>query len=345
MPPLSKDQIEHARSANLLSLIGADTELRRIAAHEYAGPCPFCGGEDRFHVQPERGRWFCRQCTGEPGDSGWRDAIDYVRQRQHLSFPDAIAYLSGPVPLAPPRRPSPSPRPLRVVCAWQRLGWQLAAWADLLQAQRALAGDDGETGRLYLQERGFLPATWQAWGLGLAWRRHPQRRQRLPALLLPWRQGRRLTAVQHRFLAPDLAHRERYGQRAGGERLLFGLPLRRRRPTLLLVEGEFNALSLWQAAGGQADVLSWGPQGNLLRPPVLALAASLISSYHHLVVWADAAEVAEQGKEALLAALPAGACPSALALCSADGRDANDLLRCGELMAFLGPSLPSCSAG
>lgn len=342
MPSFSRDQIDHARSANLLSLIGADTELRRISVHEYAGPCPFCGGEDRCHVQPERGRWFCRQCTGEPGETGWRDAIDYVRQRQHLSFPDAVAYLSGPGPLAPPRRPSPPPRPLRAGSAWQRLGWQLAAWADLLQAQHALTGSEGETGRRYLQERGLLPATWQAWGLGLAWCWHPQRRRRLPALLLPWRQGPRLTAVQHRFLATDLAHRERYGQRTGGERLLFGLPLRRRRPTLLLVEGEFNTLSLWQAAGGQADVLSWGPQGNLLRPPVLALAASLVPSYRRLVVWADAAEVAKQGKEALLAALPAGACTFALALCSPGGRDANDLLQSGELMAFLEPSLPPC---
>ncbi|MBM3502155.1 MAG: hypothetical protein FJX74_26175, partial [Armatimonadetes bacterium] len=65
---------------NLADLIGRDTPLVRIAGTrggEWAGPCPFCGGEDRLHVQPAYGggRWFCRQCAPHGGD-----AIDYLRR-------------------------------------------------------------------------------------------------------------------------------------------------------------------------------------------------------------------------------------------------------------------------
>ncbi len=61
---------------DLLSLLGNDTQLRRVSSTdsgEYAGPCPFCQGTDRFRVWPyaEKPRWWCRQC-GRKGD-----LIDY----------------------------------------------------------------------------------------------------------------------------------------------------------------------------------------------------------------------------------------------------------------------------
>ncbi|MBC8076102.1 MAG: hypothetical protein H7Y32_08520, partial [Chloroflexales bacterium] len=94
---------------------GGDTNLRwvaRTAGDEYAGPCPFCGGTDRFRVQPNaegRGRWWCRQC----GDGErWRDVIDYVRQRHHLSSRDACDYLRIDAPAQRP--PSLPAHPLRL---------------------------------------------------------------------------------------------------------------------------------------------------------------------------------------------------------------------------------------
>ena len=70
---------------DLLGLIGADTRLKKVASTgggEYAGPCPFCGGRDRFRVQPLRGRWWCRGCSDGPR---WQDAIGYVRRRDRIS--------------------------------------------------------------------------------------------------------------------------------------------------------------------------------------------------------------------------------------------------------------------
>ena len=43
------------QNTDLLTLIGCDTALKKVASTkggEYAGPCPFCGGRDRFRVWP-----------------------------------------------------------------------------------------------------------------------------------------------------------------------------------------------------------------------------------------------------------------------------------------------------
>lgn len=64
--------------ANLVDRIGKYSNLRKIAAHEWAGPCPRCGGRDRFRVNDERG-WFCRTCQGEPSSGGhWGDYADFT---------------------------------------------------------------------------------------------------------------------------------------------------------------------------------------------------------------------------------------------------------------------------
>lgn len=74
---------------NILNLISSEGfEFKKVAmtnGGEYAGPCPFCGGKDRFVIWPEYkgGRWWCRRCekTG--------DAIQYIRDRKGLSFKEA----------------------------------------------------------------------------------------------------------------------------------------------------------------------------------------------------------------------------------------------------------------
>lgn len=58
---------------NMVDYIGKYTSLKKVSAHEWAGPCPVCGGRDRFRVNDERG-WFCRHCTGEK----WGDLGDFT---------------------------------------------------------------------------------------------------------------------------------------------------------------------------------------------------------------------------------------------------------------------------
>jgi hypothetical protein len=76
-------------------------QLKRVSASkggEYHGPCPLCGGNDRFHVWPEQGEhgtWWCRGCA-KGGD-----AIQYLRDVEGLSYRAACARL-GVEPMAAP---------------------------------------------------------------------------------------------------------------------------------------------------------------------------------------------------------------------------------------------------
>ena len=74
---MNRTLIQKAKHIDLLFLVSRYTLLHKEAltnGGEYAGPCPKCGGNDRFRVQPNNpggGIWFCRKCTGEV----WKDAI------------------------------------------------------------------------------------------------------------------------------------------------------------------------------------------------------------------------------------------------------------------------------
>ena len=76
-----------------LDIVRKDVQLQRVASTgngEYSGPCPVCGGNDRFRVWPnegDKGRFWCRQCDIK-GDS-----IDYLRVVKGLSFQDACLEL------------------------------------------------------------------------------------------------------------------------------------------------------------------------------------------------------------------------------------------------------------
>ena len=59
-----RDFFEDARNADSLivaqELCGA--KLTKIAANEYAGPCPSCAGHDRFSVNSRKRVFNCRHC-------------------------------------------------------------------------------------------------------------------------------------------------------------------------------------------------------------------------------------------------------------------------------------------
>lgn len=87
----SRDTIEATKQIDLVALIGQVTTLRKVTPHEYAGPCPKCGGHDRLHVNDQRG-FFCRQCYNE---RAWYDAIDFRRWMFGESLQNAIVALVG----------------------------------------------------------------------------------------------------------------------------------------------------------------------------------------------------------------------------------------------------------
>jgi len=237
---------------SLLSLIERDTRLRKVSGTrggEYHGPCPFCGGRDRFIVQPgrgERGKWSCRQCSPR-----WQDDIAYLMQRDHIGFVEARERLHGGASglrLLPKRDPTPPPRPT-TLC---NPDWQAAALAFVGDCFERLRGPEGADARAYLTEqRGLAGGICVAHALG-----YNDRDRRatwggvkvyLPrGIVIPWRVYGSIYRVNIRRPSGE----PKYLQAAGGTNCLYRGDCITPGATVVLVEGEIDALSVLHGAYG-----------------------------------------------------------------------------------------------
>jgi hypothetical protein len=147
------EAIDRARQSDIVEVARRYVaNLKRVAANEWVGPCPVCGGKDRFAVNTRKQVFNCRGCGAKGG------VIKLVMHGGGLTFPEAITTLSGKAayPAGPTRivDSSPARDSDDDVCRQH----EKARW---LWAQRKpLAGSVGET---YLRKtRGYggpLPPT------------------------------------------------------------------------------------------------------------------------------------------------------------------------------------------
>ena len=263
---------------DLLALIGRDTELRRVASThggEYAGPCPFCGGRDRFRVWPEDkgGRWWCRQCER----SG--DATAYRVERGDLTPTEAgrlrhvddgaqgSALRSVAAPRHAGRLGPPGPD-------WQQRARAFCEYAaaQLWETPEALA---------YLRGRGLSDDTIRAAGLGWNprdWHEAPnrwgltrKRRGWLPSgWVIPWELQGALWRVNVRRPEGD----PKYIGPAGFSNALYGADALACGRPAILVEGELDALTIRQAAGDMVAPVATGSTGGARRPRWVARLAT-----------------------------------------------------------------------
>ena len=96
-------KLEARQRVDLYTIANCD-KLNRKTAREFSGACPFCGGDDRFNVQPSYetgGRWLCRDCTG----GVWKDGIELMMRLDNISFPVAVRRILGePEPITSKRK-------------------------------------------------------------------------------------------------------------------------------------------------------------------------------------------------------------------------------------------------
>jgi DNA primase len=95
-----KAWIERARAVPIEAEIARrGIQLKRVSAVERAGPCPLCGGTDRFSISTREQLWNCRGC-GKGGD-----VIAMVQHIDGSDFERAVTTLAGEPPRnEPPRR-------------------------------------------------------------------------------------------------------------------------------------------------------------------------------------------------------------------------------------------------
>lgn len=90
---LDPSSIERARTASIEHEISArHIKLRRVGSGgEFVGPCPKCGGTDRFSINTTENVWNCRGCRGDATG----DVIGLVRHLDGCSFEEAVSRLAG----------------------------------------------------------------------------------------------------------------------------------------------------------------------------------------------------------------------------------------------------------
>src|SRR5690606_25784070 len=232
-------------------------------------------------------------------------------------------------------------------------------------AARLMEGEDGEMGRQYLLARGIEPHAWEAFGLGFqpdvplpaTWdeKRESHVQPKQPAIVMPWHRKGKIMGIRYRFLK-----RHEYANVDGDmidakQTALFGsyfedgiygahalpaytwLPVENstgkrieNQQTLVICEGELNAISIWQVANPWGwQVLSLGSQSAHIPQGMMS---SLGRHFGRILVWMDEPhrtreEILNAGERAIgVSSIP-----------EPDGKklDANDLMQSGKLGGFL----------
>jgi hypothetical protein len=318
---------------DLVSYTSGLVTLHKSGAY-WLGPCPVCGGRDRFQVKRTQSgdAWICRKCAPDK----YHSVLDFLMAYHREDFKAALQRAGGEVQ-APRRelgtgKPVQSPAPVQVLPddVWQRDARQIVDRAS----DRLTAEEAGAEGRRYLAARGIMKGSIFSSLLGYDPAKYdPKTKAKRPAIVIPWLDmGDVITAVKYRFI-DDRGKDNRFCMLGGSMPYLYGLrDILASDKTLLFVEGELNAVSVLQTRPAGVSVVSGGSEGN----GNAALLQALAKHYNRAVIWTDEADTARKIRERMNR-------PDAKLLKSPqlDGvkYDANEMLCNGVLMEFISAEL------
>ncbi|MEN9785587.1 MAG: hypothetical protein RLZZ299_851 [Pseudomonadota bacterium] len=268
---------------DIVAVVGTVVTLRR-QGRSWVGLCPFHSDRSpSFHVVPDKAFFHCFPC-GAHGD-----VFAFLMKARGMSFVEAVKELAGPAGVVIEERPM-TPQEQRRIAVKADLHGVVEEVAAYFH-RTLMVDPEGAAGRAYLEARGITLQTAERYRLGFApagWDRLGRHaaRARLPAALLveAGLLKRRERAegfydtFRNRLLFPILDERGRpvaFGGRLlpgtdegpkylnspespiyDKSRTLYGLswarPAIQQRGRAILVEGYFDAVSLWQAGFGEA---------------------------------------------------------------------------------------------
>jgi DNA primase len=140
---------------DLVELIGSSVQLKRVGS-QYRGLCPFHSEKTpSFYVRPQTQSWHCFGCN----KSG--TAFDWLMEREHVEFGEALRTLASMTGVALPERRDPeiedqTRRLLRILERAQTY------YSGLLW------GSSASRARDYLERRGLSEETLNVFGMGYA---------------------------------------------------------------------------------------------------------------------------------------------------------------------------------
>ena len=149
------------------SVAGSLNHVSGASGGEHSGPCPWCGGDDRFRCWPDHpsgatgGRFLCRGC-GRQGDG-----IAFLMELEGAGYVEACKRLGA----TPKDRTRQGGRDVRTCPVWTPkpsaspdAAWMTAAGRFVDYAVGRMAASDA--GRAYAASRGLTPATVAAQRIG-----------------------------------------------------------------------------------------------------------------------------------------------------------------------------------
>jgi DNA primase len=262
----------------ILDLIQSDgfsfKKVSSTGGGEYAGSCPWCGGDDRFRLWPGQGdfgTYWCRGC----GRSGY--AIQYLRDHRRLTYQEACHHLGRGITfssaLAVNRPTNPQWQP-REPAAPGHL-WQEQARSMVEESERCLFLSSALAQKMlaWLKEcRGLSEATIKKYRLGLVpfdkWESYGQwglapvlkvdgtaKKLWIPrGLIIPFCQDGKICRIRIRRFKADGDPRYYLLRGSDTRAMVLGID----KSVSVLVESELDGLLLHQEAGDLVNIISLG---------------------------------------------------------------------------------------
>lgn len=157
MPRIPDHIIEQIRSqSNIVEIVGEHVQLKQTG-RGYIGLCPFHKEKTpSFNVNVERGMYKCFGC-GKGGN-----AITFVQEHNHMTFPDAVRHLATKMGITIPEEEVDDPT---------GMGARREAARSCLREvatfyQNYLGSSDGAPARHFFEHRGFSDEIIDEFGLG-----------------------------------------------------------------------------------------------------------------------------------------------------------------------------------
>lgn len=321
------------RSADLLAICQALTPLKKHSntnGGEWCGPCPFCGGEDRFYVQPLANpfpRWACRQCT--PGGD---TVIGLVARRDNLDPKRDFVEIcnratGGTVPTTTKR----APQTTRPAYSPPAMDWQKAAAGVIEKCQEQLWQPGGEKWLQYLRNRGLKDLIIKYFRLGCSSGEIINGLFVPKGVLIPCVVAGEIWYLKVRQ-PPEFT--EKYKLVIGSRpAALFNADNLSSEGVSLFCEGEFDCMIAWQEL---FDVIPAATMGASTNTPDLATWGAYLISQRVILSAYDSDQAGEEGSDRLykLAGNRVKLCPVP------SGKDINEFyLDGGDLWHWIKPYL------
>jgi len=260
---------EHVRITDLID----GSNLKKVASTgggELAGPCPICGGRDRFRVQPANNIWLCRHCT----DGKWKDPIDFVAISEGITLGEAMKKLAAGMPQVKYESKKPAEEPEYTRSMPPLEAWQARAREAVDQCHDRLYTAQGEQALKYLHWRGLKDHIIRRYKLGYSTGKEKIKGLYIyHGITIPCEIAGDLWYVNVRLSKDDPRYEDgKYRMVMGSKRkAIFNADRLEFADTCLITEGEFNAMIGEQelntiipvASVGSAthtpELVQWGP--------------------------------------------------------------------------------------